>query len=266
MKTDATARSLTDLPDFLIIGAQKCGTSSLHRWLAQHQLLQAAPKKEVHFFDGGLTPETDSYALGVEWYLMQLPKKRPGCLSFESTPLYLFNPLAAQRIGKLLPSAKLIVLLRDPLERAISQYFHNSRPGKERHGDTPLLELLRNEETLLAEIWRKQDFKDPKFIHGSLKARGRYAEQLTRYFDVFPREHILIIQSERFFEFPAETLKTVLDFLELPPFQGLIDQRPLNVGTNRAAVDDEIISYLKSYFRQPNEELFDLLGRRFDWG
>lgn len=265
MKTDAATRNQDDLPDFLIIGAQKSGTSSLHRWLAQHQNLQGASRKEIHFFDGGLEPEVDSYALGVEWYLTQLPKKRPHCLTFESTPLYLFNPLAAQRIGQLLPNAKLIVLLRNPIERAISQYFHNNRPGRGRHGEMSLFEVLRNEEALLAEAWKTQNFKHPNFIHGSLKARGRYAEQLRRYLGIFPQENILIIQSESLFQFPTEILNTVLDFLELPPFQHPIDLRPINVGNNRAAVGCEVISYLKSYFSQPNEDLFDILGRRFNW-
>ncbi len=118
------------LPDFLVIGAQKSGTSSLFRYLDQHPQVRGSVPKEVHYFSGGFAPAPDAYARGEGWYRAHFPKKAAmgqGVRAFEATPLYLLHPLAAGRIHALMPAVKLVAVLRNPTDRALSHYFHNVR-------------------------------------------------------------------------------------------------------------------------------------------
>ncbi len=105
------------LPDFIILGAQRAGTSSLYYYLSQHPQILPAVRKELHFFD-------DHYRRGLGWYRSQFPTRGArGTITGEATPYYLSHPHAPARIQRLLPQARLIVLLRNPVERAISHYF-----------------------------------------------------------------------------------------------------------------------------------------------
>lgn len=250
------------LPDFLIIGTQKGGTSSLHRYLAQHPDILPPTVKEVHFFDGGRTPEIDTFALGTDWYRGHFPEPAEGKLLFESTPRYLFGPECAGRIKSLLPEAKLIVLLREPAERAISHYFHNVRMGRE---------PLRIEEAFEAEAERiatwQNDLMKIEAGHYSYKSRGMYAEQLRLYFSCFDRNSVMIIQSERFFADEAGILSLVLDFLAVSPTSRAVNFTRRNVGVNKAPVDAAVVAHLRNEFRDANEDLFNLIGQRYDsWG
>lgn len=246
-----------NLPNALIIGAQKGGTSSLHYYLSQHPDVSVSSKKEVHFFDGGHTPRVDTYAKGLGWYAAFFPESEAR-IRLESTPSYLFDPLAPARIKNDLPDVRLIALLRNPIDRAISQYFHNLRkPGRE---PLSLADALNQEEARL----RGADLRSTAFRHYSYQARGRYAEQLRRYFDLFDRRRLLILQSERFFRNPAEQLERVYDFLGLAQAAGP-DLTPRNASNNTEAATPDIVALLRSSFAPLNDELFDLLGQRFDW-
>src|ERR1041384_7789414 len=122
------------LPDFIIIGAQKAGTSSLFFYLAQHPQLVGSFIKEVHFFDGGMKPGIDNFAKGEPWYRAHFPLRKdlgPTHKTFEASPCYIFNPLAPIRIHDLLPDVKIVALLRNPVDRAISQYFQERRRNRE---------------------------------------------------------------------------------------------------------------------------------------
>ncbi|MFO7955055.1 sulfotransferase family protein [Thioalkalivibrio sp.] len=122
------------LPDFIIIGAQKSGTTSLYAYLSQHPQLFPSSTKEVHFFDGGLDPSVDTFKKGMPWYRAHFPlRKNMGAnqRTFEASPLYIFNPLAPERIANVVPNVKIIALLRNPTERAISHFFHERRRGRE---------------------------------------------------------------------------------------------------------------------------------------
>ena len=249
------------LPEFIIAGAQKGGTSSLYAMLSQHPQVAAPSEKEVHFFDGGLDPGVDTYARGPDWYTGQFPS-RPGTRkSFDATPLYLFNPLAPARIASLIPQVKIIILLRNPVARAISHYHHEVRLGCE---TLPIEAAMKSENQRLSGARTMRDYKDPAFIHHSYQARGRYAEQLERYMSHFPPEQLLVLQSESLFASPRATLGRVFDFVELDPAVEIPDLRPRNVGT-RPHDDDDIEAYLRIEFKPHNEALFDLLGTRFPW-
>lgn len=192
------------LPDFIIIGGQKCGTSSLFKYLSQHPQILSSLRKEVHFFDGGLDPNINNFQKGEPWYRAHFPKKSINIKKcqkiFEASPLYLFNPLCAKRISELIPNVKLILLLRNPTERAISHYFHERRRNTE---FLSIHDALQKEEKRLKSIIDEADYKNPKFINFSYKQRGLYKIQLERYLYYFDWDQFLIMSSEDFFRNPS---------------------------------------------------------------
>ena len=253
------------LPDFLIVGAQKSGTRSLFTYLAQHPKIFPPYRAEIHFFDGGMDPAIDNYAEGLDWYKAHFPlkeEKRGHSLSFEKSPLYLFNPLAPGRIHGILPDVKIIMLLRNPRERAISHYFHEKRKGRE---PLSMLEAFSEEENRLEDIIAARNYKDPKYRNWSYKSRGLYDEQIKRYFDLFSTEQIKIIESDFFFKNPIETLKQIFSFLSIDSDYMANDLRPRNTSKNKSEAPANIASYLDDYFYKPNRSLFDLLGTDFGW-
>jgi len=253
------------LPDVIIIGAQKSGTSSLFSYLTQHPEIRGSFRKEVHFFDGGLVPEVDNFRKGRNWYRAHFPldMKSSGSRIVEATPSYLFVPSVPARIFELLPEAKLIVVLRDPVERAISHYFHEVRAGREKRS---IMSALVEEEELLASIWTSGDYKSRQFLSFSYKARGRYSEQLVRYLKFFSRKQMLVLSSKALFGATDQTLSTAFRFLDVAnSIKSVRDQRPKNVGSNKSPVETSVRQYLVDYFAPHNERLFELLGEQIDW-
>ena len=253
------------LPSFLIIGAQKAGTSSLFSYLSQHPELTPSFKKEVHFFDGGLNPNHDNYAKGEKWYRAHFPSvPEPDICrgAFEASPSYLFSPLCAGRIAALIPDVRLIMLLREPTERAISHFSHESRKGRE---TLPIEEALACEENRLEEANASGDFKHSSYIHFSYKARGRYAEQFRRYLQFFTRDQIMVISSELLFARPLLVLDRVFEFVGVSREYVVEDLSPRNVAESKNPVAETTRRQLQDYFRPYNYELQDLLGEDLGW-
>jgi Sulfotransferase domain len=259
----ATWRS-RPLPDFLIVGAQKAGTVSLFSYLRQHPQLTPSTVKEVHFFDGGKDPRIDTYRKGPAWYRAHFPKRDvdSACQAFEASPLYIFNPLAPKRIFDLIPNAKLIVLLRNPTERAISHYLHVKRRGRE---PLPMMEALKAEEARIGKAIERQDFKNEAFRLHSYKCRGRYKEQIGRFLQYFRRQQLLILCSETFFKDPRATLRRVFEFLGVDAAFKVPDLKPRNVASNRGNIDPAARSYLNTYFQPHHQPLYDLTGENYSW-
>jgi hypothetical protein len=229
------------LPDFIIIGGMKCGTSSLFKYLNQHPQLFSSNYKEVRYFS-----HDEHYSSGEKWYRIHFPMAKDlpeNSLVFEASPDYLFYEMAPERMASLLPDIKLIALLRNPTERAISHYFHDLKKGR-RQGD--ILHAVKND----AEIY---------------KDKGMYKQQLERYYKLFPSDNVLIINSEKFFEDPNKTLKEVCLFLDVDPDFKIADLSPQQVGFNREPVDAAVHEYLDDYYKTFNQELFDFIGRDFGW-
>lgn len=250
-------------PDFLIIGAQKSGTTTLFSDLVQHKLIHGALIKEVHFFDGGLDPSFDTYEAGFDWYRSHFPLKsnlQPSALTFEATPLYLFNPLVPARIKQCLGEIKLIAVLRNPVDRAISHFFHSVRYGFE---ELPFEQALEVEEQRIGLPAAKREFKDLRFIHNSYVSRGFYAQQLQRFYEHFPEECLHVIQAESYFNSPERELAGIADFLKIG--RGLVRGTLRNLGRGKSELSPEVVSKLRCIFKQHNDDLYDLLGRRFDW-
>ncbi|WOJ95050.1 sulfotransferase [Congregibacter variabilis] len=269
----AATAPLRALPQSIIIGTQKAGTSSLYSYLEQHPQLAASQhpskswvsEKEVHYFSGGSQPGDDYYSKGLNWYRSHFPlRKQLGShvQAFEATPLYLFHPLAANRIRSILPDVKLLVLLRDPVERSISSYFHQVREQRE---FLPILEAFQEEGVRLSQSIMESDYNSFDFLYHSYLARSRYREQLDRYFALFPREQIQIHCSEDFFANPETVLRSIFEFLGVDPDFRVPNLEAMNVGSNRGKVDVEVYNYLADYFRPHNKALFELTGREFPW-
>jgi hypothetical protein len=249
------------LPDFLILGVQKGGTTSLFRYLQQHPNIATVYKKEVKYFDC-------NYSKGLDWYRSHFPFReemdRSYRVSGEASPNYIFHPQAAERARETLPNARLILLLRDPVARALSHYHGNRRKGREK---LSFVEAIESETGRLAGE-KEKILADPrypmfKYLHFSYLSRGVYVEQIRNWFACFPREQMLILRSEDFFENPAAVFQRVSSFLELPDWE-LKGFQIYNYGSY-GSMDPEIEKRLRSYFHPLNQELYDYLGVDFGW-
>ena len=245
-------------PDFVIIGAQRGGTTSLYRYLVAHPNFAPAAKKELHFFD-------NRFDLGIAWYTAQFPRPTPERpVTGEATPYYLFHPHAPRRLAALMPAAKLIVLLRNPVDRAYSHYQHEVRRGNETLTFEEAIaaqdERLRGEqERMLAD----ETYRSRAHQRFSYLARGRYLDQLRVWFDRFPRDRFLILKSEDFYRNPVATVRHATDFLGLPRAP-LVDRRAYN-DEPYAPMRPETRRRLEEHFREPNRELAAALGDHFTW-
>ncbi|MHB8245844.1 MAG: sulfotransferase family protein [Acidimicrobiales bacterium] len=255
-------------PAFLIVGAQRCGTTSMYKSLSQHQsVLPALLHKGVHYFDTG-------YGRGWRWYIGHFPLRAHGqwtaartgssAITGESSPYYLFHPLAAGRIARDLPLARLIVMVRDPVERAYSAHAHESARGYETETFERALEL--EESRLLGQESRLES--DPGAYsfdhqhHGYL-ARGRYAEQLSRLADHVGRERIHVVDADEFFVDPAPVLARVSSFLGLPQPTGIQFRR--HNARPRAPMDESLRRRLEEHFATSDAELAGWLGAEPSW-
>jgi len=253
------------LPDFLIIGAAKSGTTSLYFYLSQHPNLVRGYSQEVHFFDVPLNSPMDNFAKGERWYRTHFPLREDmgqHDKTFESSPPYLFSPRAPKRICDLLPDVRLIALLRNPTERAISAYFHRRRNGQEALGIEDALGA--DEERMHAALSRK-DRKNQGSVPYLYRKRGHYFEHIARFREYFPQDQMLILNSERFFADPQADLRRVFAFVGVDPDFSVPTLRPHNVGTNRHDVDPQIYRSLDGYFAPHNRKLYAMIGTDFGW-
>ena len=260
----ATWRSRA-LPDFIIIGAQKSGTSSLYAYLGQHPQLLPSYRKEVHFFDGGSHSTTDNFEKGQAWYRAHFPSRKnmsPFSKTFEATPRYMVHPLVPKRMVDLVPEVKIIAVLRNPTERAISHYFYSKGRGREL---LPIKEALQEEEKRLESVLKNKDYRNKFFRHYSYKSRGLYKMQIDRYLNYFPWQQILILSSEEFFREPDNTLRRVFDFVQVDTGFKVKDLKHHNVANNRSAVDSDVYEYLDNYFLPHNQALYALTGSDYGW-
>jgi len=253
------------LPDFIIIGAQKAGTTSLYAYLCQHPQILSPASKEIHFFDGDRSPGEDNFEKGESWYRSHFPRKSTLGIdkkTFEATPFYLFNPLVPKRIFKLIPKVKLIVLLRNPTERALSHYFLEKRNNRE---SLPVLDALMAEDNRLESVIKKKEYRNKAFRYHTYKSRGLYKNQIERYLNYFSRKQILIIDSEKLSSDTNNTLKQIFGFLDVDTKFVVNDLTKYNIASNKTQVDPEVYEYLNNYFHPHNEELYKLIGEDFGW-
>jgi hypothetical protein len=252
------------LPDFLVIGAQKSGTTTLYDYIVQHPDVRAALTKEVHFFD-------DNFQRGAGWYRSNFPVGAAPLgttnrwQTGEASPYYLLHPLAPRRAAQVLPHAKLLVTLRHPVDRAYSHYQHERAKGTE---PLTFAEAIEQESARTEGPWQQLSSgavaRAPEVQSFSYLARGRYDEQLSRWLQHFAREQMYVISAERLFSEPAVVMRGVFNFLGLDAANG-IDYRRLN-SRQYAGLDPELRRQLEDELRGSVRTVNQLLDTDFDWG
>ena len=252
---------LRGLPSLLILGAQRSGSTSLFNYLVQHPDVLPPLGKEIHYFDL-------HYQRGLNWYRGRFPyahRLSGGTLTLDASPYYLLHPLAPERAARLVPGAKLVALLRNPVERALSHYQHEVRGGREslpfERAIEQEVERLSGEEERLRSDPTYYSFNHHRY---SYVRRGRYLEQLRRWVEHFPRSQLLVLQSERLFADPVAATAAVHEFLGVPPHR-LEHYKPFLHGAYDRAMPAEVRTRLVEYFEPHNRELYDWLGEEFDW-
>ena len=263
--SEATA-GLRMEPGFILIGAQRCGTTSLFRALTAHpQVMPPAFHKGVNYFDL-------NYYRGAQWYRAHFPvaeiaRRRTGHhgapVAFEASGYYLYHPQAMERLGHDMPRTKLVAMLRDPVERAFSAHKHERARGYEHEDFERALAL--EDDRLAGEIERIRE--DPAYEsfahrHHSYRHRGQYAEQLERVFAFFPRAQVHVIDSADYFSQPAREYRRLLDFLGLPPFEPGFAAANARPGP---PLDAKCRRMLEEHFAPHDKRLAELLGRPPGW-
>lgn len=261
------SNSIRMLPEFIIIGAMKCGTTSLYRQLIQHPQIASARRKEVHYFDW-------YFDKGEAWYRGQFPVASWASRSIESdqrlitgeaSPYYLFHPQAPRRVHEMLPEVKLIVLLRNPVDRAWSHFHH----VVDRNGETlSFEEALKAESKRLAGEREKLE-KDPvyrsfEYQKHSYQSRGIYVDGLEAWMRYFDPSRFLILRSEDFFADPPRVFDQTLRFLGLRSYELPSYERFL-AGSYTTSMDPDTRKELIELFRPHNLRLSKLVGKDLDW-
>lgn len=257
------------LPDVLVIGAQRCGTSSLYRYLGAHPHVVASVRKETEYL-------SRFHARGELWYRAHFPLSArlafarawgSGRVTFEATPDYLLHPWAPERAARVMRGAKLVVLLRDPVARAHSHYRHMRRLGYESLSFADA--LATEDERIAGDVRRLQD--DPghnckAYLRYSYRTRGLYAEQLERWFEWFAPHQLLAERAEDFYARPAEVYRRIVAFLGLAPWEPRAFPNHSAVdGSASEPLDPALRDELEAFFAPENARLYRLLGRDLGW-
>lgn len=254
------------LPDFLIVGAQRAGTSALYAYLCEHPDVCPARKKEIGFFNR-------HFGNGPAWYRSHFPLQSTRLfrtavgrdfMTGDADPAYVLSPHYLRRIARLLPDAKLLLLLRNPVDRAYSHYHHAVRLGYE---PFPFALAIGLEQERIGKKWRRMleddGYYDSELSRYSYLHSSEYDQQVAALLEIFSRERLCIIESEGFFAAPARTLIEVEEFLGLTPHVPERLER-VNAGSYEP-MDPALRRRLDEYFRQGNERLCALLERHPSW-
>lgn len=251
------------LPNVLVIGAQRAGTSSIYRYLGSHPDVAPSLRKEIEFFSTRMS-------MGERWYRAHFPLVRRPHVAFEATPDYLLHPLAAQRAAALIPGLRAVALLRNPITRAFSQYGHQRRLDKE---DLSFAAALEIEPRRIAGEYDRLA-ADPDYpaielrTHGYIE-RGRYAPQLERWFEAVGPDRVHVIRTEDLWADPVETYTGLLDFLGLrhvmPTAFENFSYVPETGGRSEKTIPIEAETYLREQLAPEVKAVEALLGTDLRW-
>ena len=252
------------LPDFIIIGSMKCGTTSLYYDICEHPCVSPAAYDEIGFFDS-------NFHLGLNWYRSMFPTKRRiedirrkegVAITGEDTPFYFWNPVAAKRIQKLLPNIKLITILRNPIDRAYSEYqdlvsSESNSPSFETFIENEINTRRKDSSLITEENFEIFNQKNSYLL------KGIYVDQLKIWAGLFPKEQIFTLSTENLNSEPITALESVFQYLNLPDYKikNIQHQKqkkyvPMNSQTRKILIE---------FFKPHNERLFKFIGKKFDW-
>ncbi len=250
-------------PDYLILGASKSGTSSLYEYLIQHPKVKPAITKQIHYFD-------KYFERGISWYKICFPLNLKKIffkkfITGEATPYYLCHPLAPSRISKLFPHVKLIILLRNPIDRAFSHYQMEFTRYKEDLSFEDAIEIENNR--IKVEI--QKIIKNPNYVSDYLPNHAYitssiYFDRIKLWLDYFPKDQFLFIKSEDLFEDPERIYSETLDFLEIENYK-LEKYEIVRKGEYVSKINSQTRKKLNEFFKPYNKKLSNLLKRNFEW-
>lgn len=255
-------------PTFMMVGGQRCGTTSLFRALMSHpNIMRPVMHKGVNYFDV-------AHEKSWEWYLGHFPLKAnakrraaPGHDSaavFEASGYYMFHPHAPRRIAAALPNVQIVAMVRDPVERAYSAYKHEFARGFESESFEKALELEDARiEPELARMLADESYQSGTYRHQAYRRRGHYAEQLQKFADLLGPDRVHVVESERFFSEPESEYTKLLEFLGQPiVMPKSFDQFNARPGS---PLSDELQAELRAHFAPHNAALAEFLGRPPSW-
>lgn len=255
-------------PSFVIFAAPRCGTTSMYSHLSQHPSIGSALFKEIGFFEF-------NYKKGLDWYKMYFPlaadkykiKKpfRKYFLTGEATSNYIHHPKVPERIKKDFPNIKLIAMLRNPVDRAFSQWYKQVKQDRENLSFEEAIE--KEEERIRGEtekMMESLDYYSIDYHNYSYLEAGKYFDRLKIWFETFPREQILVIKSEDFYKDPNNMYKKTLKFLELPDYE-LKTYSKENYFKDKPKLNNSTREKLSEYFKPHNEKLYNLIDRDMEW-
>ena len=268
VRVGSATSGMRQLPSFVLVGAQRAGTTSFFRALQSHPLIHSANyHKGVNYFDV-------NYDRGAAWYQGHFPtasylQRRTrdvagDPVTFEASGYYMFHPCAPGRIARDLPGVKIVAMLRDPVERAYSAWKHERARGFETEEFERALEL--EDERLSGQTARM--VVDPSYQsfdhrHHAYLRRGHYDEQVERLHELFGADRVHVVESELFFTEPEAEYGRLLEFLELPRIMPAgFDRWNARPSAPMAAVTR---ARLREHFSSHDESLTTLLGREPAW-
>jgi hypothetical protein len=276
-------------PSFLIIGAQKAGTTALYYYLAEHPNIVTGLQKEIGFFAPELFedwPEHPNHALfsrrkgkdffdpttypsAAAWYHRHFPlphERGKRNVTYEATPEYLYYPAVPQRIYRYDSSMKLIAILRNPVERAYSawkMYCNFGVVDYHRSMFAPRREMREFDEAIREELESLQAGTTP--LEPGYVARGLYRQQLERYLELFERDQLLVLEASELRRESASVVKRSIAFLGLPEHRFSGDRPLIHVGQNKSEIPRASARRLQHFYRPHNESLYELLGYDLGW-
>ncbi len=252
-------------PSFVIVGAQRAGTTTLFRVLSEHpDVIRPTVSKGIGYFDV-------KYSRGPRWYRGHFPlawsarrNHGPAAVTFESSGYYSFHPLAAERLARDLPDVRVVLLVREPVERAYSAYRHEFARGFETESFEAALDL--EEERTAGEADRiaaDPSYESFQHRHHSYLARGRYSEQIDRMVEALGEDRVCIVDAGAFFEDPGA------EFERLRAWLGLSAWRPEKVEQWNARpgspLDAALDARLRRHFEPYDARLAEQMGRTPSW-
>ena len=246
-------------PDFLIAGFAKCGTSSLYKYMIKHPYILHTARKEINFFNN-----ENLFKLGTDWYLSNFTPipHDSNYICGEATPVYILSSLARERIQQFLPNVKIIIILRNPTDRAISQHYFGVKRGRVKNLENYIncaIDKLKNI-TNLKDKFEKYNGCIPKA--GDISA-SLYVYFIERWLEVFPRENFLFLKTEDLGQNPVATMDRVFEFLGLPKYQ--LNEYSRENSNSYDPIDHSLRQKLSEFFLPYNQKLEQLIGIECDW-
>ena len=255
-------------PNFILFAAPRCGTTSMYDYLIQHPSICSALNKEIGFFEY-------SYHRGKKWYKMYFPlslekykvnrKYRQYFITGEATSNYIHHPKVPQRIKKDFPEVKLIAMLRNPVDRAFSQWY---KQVKQKREDLSFEEAINAEEDRIKDETEKmiveENYYGLNYHNFSYVTSGKYFERLKIWYENFSKDQIMIIKSEDFYKNPNLLYNETLKFLGLPKWK-LKKYAKLNYFSDKPTIKKSTRKKLSEFYISHNKKLYDLIGKDLGW-